>query len=101
MGLEKHRRKRDFQATKTAARPKDDAALPDFVRPQLATLVDAVPHGDDWLHEIKFDGYRVLCRIENRRVVFLTREGHDWTHRFNFLTGAALDVARAGRAARR
>ena len=89
MGLEKHRRKRDFHPTKTTARAKEDAALPDFVRPQLATLVDAVPHGDDWLHEIKFDGYRVLCRIENRRVVFLTREGHDWTHRFNFLTGAA------------
>ncbi|MGH7873890.1 MAG: DNA ligase D [Candidatus Binatia bacterium] len=65
-------------------------ALPAFFRPQLATLVDAVPQGDDWLHEIKFDGYRVLCRIQNRRATFLTREGNDWTRRFNFLTAAAL-----------
>ena len=101
MGLEKHRRKRDFQATKTAARPKNDAALPDFVRPQLATLVDAVPHGDDWLHEIKFDGYRVLCRIENRRVVFLTREGHDLDPSLQFFDRCRTRVARAGRAARR
>ena len=64
--------------------------MPAFVRPQLATLVDAVPQGASWLHEIKFDGYRVLCRIENRRATFLTREGHDWTRRFDFLTGAAL-----------
>lgn len=64
--------------------------LPAFVRPQLATLVDAVPQGDDWLHEIKFDGYRLLCRIQKRRAVFLTREGNDWTHRFSFLTEAAL-----------
>lgn len=68
------------------------AAMPKFVPPQLATLVDAVPAGDDWLHEIKFDGYRLLCRIHNRRATFLTREGHDWTKRFNFLTAAALSL---------
>ena len=67
-------------------------ALPKFVPPQLATLVDAVPAGEDWLHEIKFDGYRLLCRIHNRRAIFLTREGHDWTKRFNFLTEAALSL---------
>ena len=63
--------------------------LPAFVQPQLATLVDSVPQGDEWLHEIKFDGYRVLCRIENKRAIFLTREAQDWTGRFGTLVEAA------------
>ena len=71
--------------------------LPAFVRPQLATLVDSVPQGDEWLHEIKFDGYRALCRIDEGRAVFLTREGQDWTSRFGSLVEAArnLPVRRA------
>src|SRR5262245_41858055 len=71
--------------------------LPTFVRPQLATLVDAVPQGDEWLHEVKFDGYRALCRIDEGRAVFLTREGQDWTSRFGSLVEAAqnLPVRRA------
>jgi bifunctional non-homologous end joining protein LigD len=66
--------------------------LPAFVRPQLATLVDFVPQGDDWLHEIKFDGYRVLCRIDEGRATFLTREEQDWTRRFGSLVEAAQDL---------
>lgn len=65
------------------------AKLPAFVRPQLATLLDSVPQGDEWLHEIKFDGYRILCRIDNRRAKFLTREAQDWTGRFGALVEAA------------
>ena len=65
------------------------AKLPAFVRPQLATLVDSVPQGDEWLHEIKFDGYRILCRIDNKRAKFLTREGQDWTGRFGGLVETA------------
>jgi bifunctional non-homologous end joining protein LigD len=91
-----HRRARALQRN---ARPKaalarhtKKQALPGFVRPQLATLVDAVPRGNDWLHEVKFDGYRILCRVKNRRAVFLTREGKDWSHRFSFLTAAALTL---------
>jgi bifunctional non-homologous end joining protein LigD len=63
--------------------------LPAFVRPQLATLVDSVPQGDEWLHEIKFDGYRILCRIKNKRARFFTREAQDWTGRFGALVEAA------------
>ena len=63
--------------------------LPVFVQPQLATLVDSVPQGDDWVHEIKFDGYRVLCRIDKGHATFLTREGQDWTRRFGSLVDAA------------
>jgi bifunctional non-homologous end joining protein LigD len=63
--------------------------LPDFIRPQLATLVNAIPKGDEWLHEIKFDGYRILCRIDNGQVSFLTREAQDWTNRFKTLANPA------------
>ncbi len=48
---------------------------------ELATLVDAPPEGDDWLHEIKLDGYRMLGRVERGRGQLLTRHGHDWTAR--------------------
>jgi bifunctional non-homologous end joining protein LigD len=68
------------------------AGLPDFIRPQLATLVNAVPAGDEWLHEIKFDGYRALCRVQAGQVKFFTREGKDWTHRFGKLGGDAAHL---------
>jgi bifunctional non-homologous end joining protein LigD len=66
-----------------------EAALPASVRPQLATLVQAAPQGDEWLHEIKLDGYRVLARIDRGRVRLLTRTGQDWTARFPGVTAAA------------
>jgi bifunctional non-homologous end joining protein LigD len=56
--------------------------LPERSEPQLATLVAEAPRGDDWLHEIKFDGYRVLCRLDDGRPRFLTRRGADWTDHF-------------------
>jgi bifunctional non-homologous end joining protein LigD len=58
------------------------AALPDFVAPALATLVAKPPAGDAWLHEIKFDGYRLQARLEDGRLTLKTRSGLDWTQRF-------------------
>ncbi len=58
------------------------AALPAFVEPALATLVSKPPTGKRWLHEIKFDGYRLEVRIEAGRVKLLTRSGLDWTQKF-------------------
>jgi bifunctional non-homologous end joining protein LigD len=54
----------------------------DFVDPQLSHLVDAPPTGDEWVHEIKFDGYRIQALIENGNVRLLTRSGLDWTDRY-------------------
>jgi bifunctional non-homologous end joining protein LigD len=55
--------------------------MPDFVEPELCRVVD-VPPGDGWGHEVKFDGYRVLIRVERGKTVVRTRKGLDWTARF-------------------
>ena len=65
-------------------------ALPDFVEPMLATLVDAPPGGERWLHEIKFDGYRLQARVSPAGVKLMTRSGLDWTHKFGDAVVAAL-----------
>jgi bifunctional non-homologous end joining protein LigD len=58
------------------------ASLPKFAEPCLALLAERPPEGDNWLHEIKFDGYRLMAVIEDGRVRLLTRRGLDWTDRF-------------------
>ena len=55
---------------------------PDFVPPQLATLVTSPPSGDQWVHEIKLDGYRLIARIDRGHVRLITRAGNDWTEKF-------------------
>ena len=56
------------------------AALPEKLSPQLATLAAAPPpHAEDWLFEIKYDGYRMLVRVDGRGQKLITRNGHDWT----------------------
>jgi bifunctional non-homologous end joining protein LigD len=69
---------------KAAAAPKlkKAAALPGFVPPQLAKLVDRPPPGPGWGHEIKFDGYRLQLRVEGGRAALRTRTGLDWTAKF-------------------
>ena len=58
------------------------AKLPAFVAPQLATLVKEPPAGDLWLHELKFDGYRMLCRIDRGKVTVWSRNEKEWTGKF-------------------
>jgi bifunctional non-homologous end joining protein LigD len=59
-----------------------NAKLPAFVEPQLATLVDGPPSGHEWLHEIKYDGYRGVAAIASGKVAIFTRNGLDWSDRF-------------------
>lgn len=65
------------------------AALPETPGAQLATLVSSVPSGEHWLHEIKYDGYRMLCRISRGRAQLISRNGRDWSERFPALVRAA------------
>ena len=70
-----------------------EAALLAKPRPQLATLATEPPCGEDWIHEIKLDGYRTLARIEDGAVRMLTRNGHDWTGRYRALAAALGGLA--------
>jgi ATP-dependent DNA ligase len=56
--------------------------LPKWIKPQLTRLVDEAPTGDAWLHEIKYDGYRMHARIDSGKATLLTRTGLDWSHRY-------------------
>jgi bifunctional non-homologous end joining protein LigD len=62
--------------------------LPESISPQLATLASRPPASGDWLWEIKFDGYRVMCRIESGQAKLITRGGHDWTEKMGTLATA-------------
>jgi bifunctional non-homologous end joining protein LigD len=55
---------------------------PKWIKPQLTRLVDEAPAGPGWLHEIKYDGYRMHARIDGRAIKLLTRTGLDWSHRY-------------------
>ena len=69
--------------------PGHAAALPASLKPQLATLIDgAPPESDDWLYELKFDGYRMLVRIDGDDVKLYTRNGHDWTSKLPHIAQA-------------
>ena len=62
--------------------------MPGFIKPQLATLKSKAPKGDQWLHEIKYDGYRVQVHLNRGRKKVFTRNGLDWTKRFTEIAGA-------------
>ncbi|MGA9319499.1 MAG: hypothetical protein WBW06_00395, partial [Xanthobacteraceae bacterium] len=66
---------------------------PKFVRLSLATLYDRPPSGPDWLHEIKFDGYRAEARLDAGDVQLLTRKQQNWTHRFAPVAEAVAALA--------
>lgn len=83
-------------ARKTAAKRKAHkrasgkaAALPDFRPPALCTLVDHVPPGNAWVHEMKYDGYRALVAVAGGTARVFTRNGLDWTDKFPGIAEAA------------
>lgn len=84
-----------------AARGGDGAALaagriPDTVPLSLATLVEEPPEGDEWLHEIKYDGYRIAARVDDGKVRLFSRNGLDWTARFKEVATALEDLPTNG-----
>src|SRR5262249_45885964 len=98
-------KERDVEAREATAgdivveRPESVSAiargpLPERMRPQLPVVADAAPPGDEWVHEIKDDGCRALCRIESGRARMFVRSGQDWTEKFRTVAraSAALPV---------
>jgi bifunctional non-homologous end joining protein LigD len=83
-------------AARTGAQKKGSRAahdrLPDFVPPSLATLHSDAPRGGEWLHEIKYDGYRIQARLDRGKVRLLTRKNLDWTHRFKPIAVAVAEL---------
>jgi ATP-dependent DNA ligase len=67
---------------KSAASGPESAHPPTWIKPQLTRLVDEAPTGTDWLHEIKYDGYRMHALIDGDRIQLLTRTGLDWSPRY-------------------
>jgi bifunctional non-homologous end joining protein LigD len=68
------------------------APFPGFIPPALATKIDKPPTGERWIHEIKFDGYRVQLHIINDDIKVFTRRGNDWTKRFRKVAADAYLV---------
>jgi bifunctional non-homologous end joining protein LigD len=66
--------------------------LPPFVEPQLATLVESPPRGDRWIHEVKYDGYRILARLEGGEVRLFSRRRKDWTTSFPTIARAVAKL---------
>lgn len=79
---------------KKGGRTKRKAGVgpPPFQSPQLATLVDAVPAGNDWIHEYKYDGYRLLVATAGGGATAWTRNGKDWSDKFRAIVRAASDL---------
>lgn len=81
-------------ATGARARPRR-TRVPRRLKPQLATLVDAVPTGPEWLHEIKFDGYRIIASLDGGSVRLWSRNGKDWTRRFASIAASLENIPAA------
>lgn len=88
---------RDFKSKSKKNYSLKQAKLPVFRKPQLALLMNHPPPGDDWLHEVKFDGYRCLTAIAGDKIKCYTRSGQDWSEKFRGIPQAvaALDCVSA------
>ena len=74
------------------SRRAEATALPSWIKPQLTKLVDQPPDGSEWLHELKFDGYRMHARLDRGAVRLLTRTGLDWTHKYPAIAAAVASL---------
>jgi bifunctional non-homologous end joining protein LigD len=96
----KSRKDKDDEEPEPAVKPKQVSRLPAFVEPQLCRLVDQPPSGPNWVHEVKFDGYRMQLRVENGKARLLTRKGLDWTNKSRHCPGCRRNCPTASSTAR-
>ncbi|HEU5092264.1 MAG TPA: non-homologous end-joining DNA ligase, partial [Nitrospira sp.] len=87
------RKQTKISESEKAGSQRGTVACPEWIKPQLATLVDEVPEGDSWIHELKYDGYRMLCRIDRGAVQLFSRNGREWTKKLSEQTQAAGRLA--------
>jgi bifunctional non-homologous end joining protein LigD len=85
--------KKSVRKSKRTGKETQGAPLPDFVPPSLATLRASAPGGESWVHEIKFDGYRIQAHLDDGAVRLLTRKGLDWTDKFPNIAAAVAKLA--------
>jgi ATP-dependent DNA ligase len=74
---------RDFPRSEgcaAVATVERESQPPKWIKPQLTRVVDEAPAGDDWLHELKYDGYRMHARLDRGKIRLLTRTGLDWSN---------------------
>ena len=67
-------------------------SMPPYIEPLLPTLRERPPSGDDWVHEVKFDGYRFQLHIRQGQTQLFTRRGHDWTHKARNIAATAFHL---------
>ena len=80
---------------KVSAKVEAKKVLPGFIEPCLPSKAARPPTGPDWVHEIKYDGYRLMVRRDRERVRCFTKNGHDWADRFPTIVDAALQLKAA------
>lgn len=76
------------QQKKTIKIDLPESRMPSIIYPQLATMVNEAPVGNDWIHELKFDGYRILAFKENNNIRLMSRNNREWTEHFTKISKA-------------
>jgi bifunctional non-homologous end joining protein LigD len=79
-------------AVSSKGKPRGSDLMPEFVAPELCKLIDRPPSRAGWIHEVKFDGYRIQARVEEGQSVLRTRKGLNWTAKFGAIARAAASL---------
>jgi len=80
------------KAVSSKRKPRGPDPMPEFIAPELCKLIDRPPSGAGWVHEVKFDGYRIQARVEDGQPVLRTRKGLNWTTKFGAIARAMASL---------
>lgn len=83
-----HQKQKQSKSNEKKSTTSLPGLMKQYPQPELATLVDKQPNGDAWIHELKYDGYRLMAFVDKGSVILRTRGGQDWTHKFTPLEKA-------------